>query len=351
MKHTTPAPSGRARHRPTAGFTLVELLVVISIVVILTALLLPVVSRAQEAGRTTTCSSNLRQIGMSSMMYAKDFDDAMFPHRFNSGADSNPLLDEPNGVAITPPASDRTFWISLLQPYIGNYRIFSCPDNNNAWVVSNSDGLACGAIGGLASGCGGVGYGGQNSYGYNSTWLSPTGSWSNTAGSTSSPPYVVKHASIKRPSDIIEVLDAGFFCAAPDLLNSSGLLQTSYASNAANPDGQEYDALQQANDVAFADSQGSQYDNYWANIGGAAWNWYGGGDAVYAGQPMPGAGGDRAVEDGQARHNGNVNALFLDGHVKAIPYSEAVGNICDWAVDYNIPAADYYGSHPFCGTG
>ena len=68
--------SGLRPLRKVAGFSLVELMVVVAILSLLTALLLPAIATAQGKAREVTCNSNLRQVGMAVSLYLQDNDGA-----------------------------------------------------------------------------------------------------------------------------------------------------------------------------------------------------------------------------------------------------------------------------------
>ncbi len=89
------------------GFTWIEALVVIAIVAIGASILFPIPSRGREGARRSSCASNLKQVGLAFLQYARDADEK------------------------APPVSNaRGGWTRLVSPYfkyVGSAEIFQCP--------------------------------------------------------------------------------------------------------------------------------------------------------------------------------------------------------------------------------
>ena len=91
------------------GFTLIELLVVIAIIAILAAILFPVFATAREKARQTTCSSNLKQLGLGILQYAQDYDEC-----------------PPSGTSKT---YSVTGWAGQIYNYVKAKAVYVCPDD------------------------------------------------------------------------------------------------------------------------------------------------------------------------------------------------------------------------------
>jgi prepilin-type N-terminal cleavage/methylation domain-containing protein/prepilin-type processing-associated H-X9-DG protein len=99
----------RPNHR-LAAFTLIELLTVIAIIGILAAILIPTVGSVREAAKASVCVSNLRQIGLSTILYALDNKDRL-----------------PDAGTGNDPAWARTISAYLSTPPTQRASIFVCP--------------------------------------------------------------------------------------------------------------------------------------------------------------------------------------------------------------------------------
>ena len=93
--------------RKRAGFTLVELLVVIGIIAVLLGILLPAVNRARQQANSLYCMSNLRQIGIAMVNYTQS----------NNGSYPIYYWNLPGSDYTIPPG--YTDWTFLLLPYFG----------------------------------------------------------------------------------------------------------------------------------------------------------------------------------------------------------------------------------------
>ncbi len=93
-------------HRRTqSGFTLVELLVVISIIALLAGLLMPAISAAKSKANRVDCLNNVKQLVLSLHMYADDYQGYMPPRDYQSGE----------------------VWVDRLKSYYQNDNLLRCP--------------------------------------------------------------------------------------------------------------------------------------------------------------------------------------------------------------------------------
>jgi len=94
------------------GFTLLEALGVLVLVMILAAILFPIFARSRDTGHGPSCPNNLKQVALGMKQYIGDYDEK-YP---------------PVSVHSTKTGSDRPFgWAGGIQPYTKSIQVLQCP--------------------------------------------------------------------------------------------------------------------------------------------------------------------------------------------------------------------------------
>ena len=143
MKSTTWT---KAPARATAiKFTLIELLVVVAIIAILAAMLLPVLSRAKNQAKLSTCLNQFKQTGLALHMY--DSDNGNIPVSCVPGSTQCAVAGLWQGITECNQANlgqvfhrCNTSVYGLLSPYTGTMKFAVCPFVNptTAWPLNDA---------------------------------------------------------------------------------------------------------------------------------------------------------------------------------------------------------------------
>ena len=283
------------RSRRRSAFTLIELLVVIAIIAILAAILFPVFAQARAKARQTVCISNLKQIGLASMMYAQDYDENL-PGGWTYAA--NNVCP---GSTLTL-LQQSTYWRVVLQPYIQKYMGATA---TNTWDMTNASRntvLQCPQIAIDDSMKAVTSMGINSDEAMNNPWVGEA------CGSGS---FGKPLAAINAPANLVLYADAASINSAGGVKDDPSFEQGS--ANCADKSGNE------ANDPASCGPFTFQPEKWKiASDGWATCDWNFGVTGTAGDWRLNAQDGNKNSRRPVFYHSGSTDVAFVDGHVKTV---------------------------------
>ncbi|HZT41944.1 MAG TPA: type II secretion system protein [Chthonomonadaceae bacterium] len=118
------------------AFTLIELLTVIAIIAVVTALLFPVMQRARMQSQKDVCLSNLHQLGSAIALYAADYD-GKIPYAADVFDKASDIENGGDGSSLDQLLKIIPDIRTALQPYKASQPLFHCPLDR--FILSQSE--------------------------------------------------------------------------------------------------------------------------------------------------------------------------------------------------------------------
>lgn len=123
--------------RKFQGFSLLEMLLVLSIMSLLSALIFPVFNTVRGKARQAACQSNLRQIGQTFSMYIQDYD-GIYPYAVDAGDRySSSIWSQYPDFQNEIPEMDMVQ--EVLLPYYHSSQLFRCPSDSGYLIDDFTD--------------------------------------------------------------------------------------------------------------------------------------------------------------------------------------------------------------------
>ncbi|HRX84860.1 MAG TPA: prepilin-type N-terminal cleavage/methylation domain-containing protein [Phycisphaerae bacterium] len=270
------------------GFTLVELLVVISIIALLIAILLPSLRKARDQAKATVCKANERGIGQAFMMYAEAYDNVWPPVVDSLGSQNRwPVPFHQAGIITAKYGLYDSTGKELRAP---DNSIFICPADKAERIIPSWSGST------PPKPVDRVEVGGSYAMS-EEIHRRPDGTLDR--GTTTTPPYMEKVDRLRRTSEVFIVMD-------------------------------NYNPIESPSDPGWRFNRGARENpagsrNFIPQLGGF-WIGYHAFDGTPV-VPTPANKDARIIGD---RHSANGNGMCADGHVESYNPDKVPYNRISW---------------------